>query len=480
MGFFDFLFSKSKDESSTLQAFSPIEQVVKESVEHLKKCVGTLTSEKLEAEAINLASYIFLRKSGKINFELDFLTKGQIDKIPSGDYATSDKVFPLMVKYGDGLYTNRHADFGKNRGYKLNVTKDPDLANFLKGYYKSVHKVNVGEVKTQSTPTKQNNVQNDRVDLGLPSGILWATCNIGASSPTDAGDYFAWGEKKSKDVYGWETYKLCRGSYNSIFKYTDADDKSVLDSQDDVATSKLGSEWRMPTKEDMEELIEECKWDWNNQNGMLGWKVTGKNGNSIFLPAAGAASAYRIAGVNELGRYWTSTRDKGDYSAYNLRFKDGRETIVVVDDTRFYGRPIRPVFGTKKKVSSNSNPVATPKKTEQKSKEHELNGICELAIRQLMGTMRQSRIYASLDMSIKKLPNGGLRIHQEQNGSVYNDFDFLGVDGWIRYIRICGKELDGHYRTIGRSMEVFGMQVENISHKGNYVECVIDQAQFGR
>lgn len=480
MGFFDFLFNKSNDENSAIQPLSPIEQLVKESVGHLKKCSGSLTSEKLEAEAINLASYIFLRKSGKIDFELDFLTRGLIDKVPSGDYAASDKVFPLMVKYGDGLYTNRHADFGKNRGYKLNVTIDPDLANFLKGYYKSVHKINVDEAKPQSTPTKQNEVINDRVDLGLPSGILWATCNIGASSPIDAGDYFAWGEKESKDVYGWETYKLCRGSYNSIFKYTDADAKNVLDSQDDVATSKLGGDWRLPTKEEMEELIVECKWEWKNQNGVLGWKVIGKNGNSIFIPAAGAASAYRIAGVNELGRYWTSTRDESNYSAYNLRFKDGRETIVVVDDTRFYGRPVRPVFGTRKKTSTKANSISTSNTSECNNKEHELNDICELAIRQLMITMRQGYIYEGLDMSIIKLPNGGLRIRQEQNGSVYNDFDFLGADGWIRYVRIYGEELNGHYRTIGRSMEVFGMHVDNISYKGDYVECVINQAQFGR
>ena len=83
MGFFDFLFGKSKKDTSTSQSLSPIEQVVKESVEHLKKCIGTLTSEKLEAEAINLASYIFLRKSGKIHFELDFLTKGIMEKVIS-------------------------------------------------------------------------------------------------------------------------------------------------------------------------------------------------------------------------------------------------------------------------------------------------------------------------------------------------------------------------------------------------------------
>lgn len=346
MGFFDFLFNKSNDESAVVeQTLSPIEQVVKESVEHLKKCLGTLTSEKLEAEAINLASYIFLRKNGKIKFELDFLTKGIMEKVPSGDYAVADKVFPLMVKYGEGLYTNLHADFGKNKGYKLNVTKDPDIASFLKGYYKSVHKVNVGETNPKPSTTNPINVQNDSVDLGLSSGILWATCNIGASSPSEIGEYFAWGEKETKDAYGWETYELCHGSYNSIFKYTEDDRKSILEPQDDVANSELGGEWRIPTKEDMEELVEECEWKWSNQNGRLGWKVIGPNNNYIFLPASGAASSYIIAGVNELGRYWTATRDKSNYSAYNLRFKDVTDTIVVVDDTRFYGRTIRPVFG---------------------------------------------------------------------------------------------------------------------------------------
>lgn len=360
MKFFDFLFNKPNDESAVVNTFSPIEQVVKESVEHLKKCSGTLTSEKLEAEAINLASYIFLRGNDKVQFDLDFLTKGLIDKIPSGDYTFADKVFPLMVKYGEGLYTEKHASFGKNQGYKLNVTIDPDLASFLKGYYKSVHKVNGGESK--SSISKSNNAQKERVDLGLSSGILWATCNIGASSPSEIGDYFAWGEKEPKDAYGWDTYKLCRGSYNSIFKYTETDRKKVLDSQDDVAKSVLGGEWRIPTKEDMEELVEECEWKWTSLNGQLGWKVIGSNNNYIFLPASGAASSYRIAGVNELGRYWTATRDDSNYSAYNLRFKDGTDTIVVVDDTRFYGRTIRPVIG---------QPVKRIVKEEPKEEEQE-------------------------------------------------------------------------------------------------------------
>ena len=476
MGFFDSLFGKTKDEP--IQGVSSIDQVVKESVEHLKKCLGSLTSEKLEAEAINLASYIYLRKGGKIDFELDYLTKGLMDKIPSGDFKVADQVFPLMIKYGsNGLYLNKNAFIGKKLAYKANVQQDPEHHNFLKGYFKSVHKLNIAESKPK-VADDTNKMKDDKVDLGLSSGILWATINIGASSPADAGDYFAWGEKETKDNFGWETYGLCNGSYSTIFKYTQNDGKKILEPQEDVATSRLGKGWRIPTKEEMEELVNECRWTWERMNGQLGWRVTGKNGNSIFLPAAGAGSSYRIAGVGELGRYWTSTRDESNYSAFNLRFKDGRESIVVVDDTRFYGRPVRAVYGEAKKVKSQS--TAKPQTSIKVEPDYKLNDLCELMIRQLFGSMRQSDIYARLDQSIQKLPNGGMRIHQEEYGDLFNDFDFLGKDGWIKYVRIYGEILDAHYRTIGGSMEVFGLKVDNISRKPDYVECVINQAQFGR
>ena len=476
MGFFDSLFGKTKDEP--IQGVSSIDQVVKESVEHLEKCIGKVTQEKLEAEAINLASYIYLRKGGKIDFELDYLTKGLMDKIPSGDFKVADQVFPLMIKYGsNGLYLNKNAFIGKKLAYKANVQQDPEHHNFLKGYFKSVHKLNIAESKPK-VADDTNKMKDDKVDLGLSSGILWATINIGASSPADAGDYFAWGEKETKDNFGWETYGLCNGSYSTIFKYTQNDGKKILEPQEDVATSRLGKGWRIPTKEEMEELVNECRWTWERMNGQLGWRVTGKNGNSIFLPAAGAGSSYRIAGVGELGRYWTSTRDESNYSAFNLRFKDGRESIVVVDDTRFYGRPVRAVYGEAKKVKSQS--TAKPQTSIKVEPDYKLNDLCELMIRQLFGSMRQSDIYARLDQSIQKLPNGGMRIHQEEYGDLFNDFDFLGKDGWIKYVRIYGKILDAHYRTIGGSMEVFGLKVDNISKKPDYVECVINQAQFGQ
>ena len=131
--------------------------------------------------------------------------------------------------------------------------------------------------------------EHEYVDLGL--SVKWATCNMGASSPEEYGDYYAWGETETKSTYDWNTYKWCKGSENTLTKYcTDSDygtvdNKTVLDPEDDVAHVKWGGNWRMPTDAEIEELRENCIWKWTTQNGKNGYKVTSKkNGNSIFLP----------------------------------------------------------------------------------------------------------------------------------------------------------------------------------------------------
>lgn len=186
------------------------------------------------------------------------------------------------------------------------------------------------------------------VDLGLPSGVLWATENLGVSSVYPLGKYFAWGETESKALYGWDSYSLCKRTYNTLTKYCAdskygiVDVKFELESKDDIATLTLGKKWRIPSKENMKELLSYCSWKFEIQNGIYGWRVTGPNGNSIYLEAAGSASGNRIAGIGEFGRYWTSTlHEEGNCSAYNLRFS--QTTYELVDDTRFYGRTIRPV-----------------------------------------------------------------------------------------------------------------------------------------
>jgi hypothetical protein len=134
------------------------------------------------------------------------------------------------------------------------------------------------------------------VDLGLPSGTLWATCNIGASAPEEYGDYFAWGETESKETFTWENYKWCEGSFDTMTKYcTDSgygsngftDGKTELDPEDDADYVNWGPSWRMPTHEQQRELVEQCTWKWTTRNGVYGQQGTGPNGNTIFLPAAG-------------------------------------------------------------------------------------------------------------------------------------------------------------------------------------------------
>lgn len=156
-------------------------------------------------------------------------------------------------------------------------------------------------------------VQANAVDLGLPSGTLWADRNIGADSPEGYGDYFAWGETTPQATYHYSSYKWCDGSYYNMTKYcTDSsygtvDNKTVLEAVDDAATANWGDEWRMPTKDELLELIEKCTRTWITQNGVNGYKITGPNGNSIFLPAAGGKENSNYSNVSVWGYYWSSS-----------------------------------------------------------------------------------------------------------------------------------------------------------------------------
>ncbi len=155
------------------------------------------------------------------------------------------------------------------------------------------------------------------VDLGLPSGIKWASCNVGATNPEDFGNYYAWGEVFPKDNYSWSTYKYANGSSSTLTKYCNdasygdngfTDNKTTLVPEDDAAHYNWGGNWRMPTDAELTELLNNCTWEWTTQNEVNGYKVTSKtNGNSIFLPAAGyrdVASTY-LVGLD--GYYWSSS-----------------------------------------------------------------------------------------------------------------------------------------------------------------------------
>lgn len=186
---------------------------------------------------------------------------------------------------------------------------------------------------------------HEYVDLGLPSGTMWATCNVGAERPGDYGDYFAWGETMPKEDYSWVTYQLCDGSSSGITKYNDADGEKVLLPIDDAATASWGSEWQMPDWNQIEELCnsKNTTTTWTTQNGVYGRKITSKvNSNSIFLPAAGYRYGENLNSAGSYGYYWTRSLLNGSTSlAYVLRFNSS--FIGPSDGSRFSGRSVRPV-----------------------------------------------------------------------------------------------------------------------------------------
>ena len=141
------------------------------------------------------------------------------------------------------------------------------------------------------------------VNLGLPSGTIWAAWNVGASSPEQYGGYYAWGETEEKGDYDWDTYKY----YNPQTGYCTNIGSDISGTQYDVARQKWGGSWRMPTKVEIDELTSKCTWTWCQYKGVWGYKVTGPNGNSIFLPAAGIRGGNSLYNDGRFGYYWSAS-----------------------------------------------------------------------------------------------------------------------------------------------------------------------------
>ena len=189
---------------------------------------------------------------------------------------------------------------------------------------------------------------HEYVDLGL--SVKWATCNVGAEKPKDYGDYFAWGETTPKTEYSLSTYKFTTDGGNSFTKYTGSD-KTVLDAADDAATANWGGAWRMPTYEEVQDLLDNCTWEWQAAGntefgGVAGFKVTSKKtgytDKYIFLPAAGYRSGTGVKAAGSWDHYWSSSLD-ADYprNAYGLRFSSGSKDC---GGGRYYGDTVRPVL----------------------------------------------------------------------------------------------------------------------------------------
>ena len=212
----------------------------------------------------------------------------------------------------------------------------------------------VPQNNSQPTPQPQQSLTgtangHEWVDLGLPSGTLWATCNVGASTPEGYGNHYAWGETSTKGTYNWSTYRYADGDDNRLTKYCNksdygnngfTDNLTTLQSGDDPATS-WGSGWRTPTKAQWGELLANTTNEWTTRNGKSGRLFTSKkNGQTLFLPAAGYRGLSFLYSAG--GDYWSSSLSTDyPYSAWYLLFDSGNYGMSY--SGRYYGQSVRPV-----------------------------------------------------------------------------------------------------------------------------------------
>ncbi len=290
--------------------------------------------------------------------------------LESSDYAITD-INTLEAR----LASETEATVYNNVSVTTNNTYDDVIATVYNGKTYLIHVTNCSvEVTTNTTititgtykvwaPYSEPTGYKDGygyVDLGLPSGLMWAYANVGASTPEDYGNYYAWGETETKDTYDWTTYQYCNGSETTLTKYCSdesygqdgfTDSYTTLEASDDAATANWGTNWRMPTQDEMQELIDNCDTTWTAIDGINGLLFTSRvNGRSIFLTAAGN---YDITSLNNLttsGNYWSSSlrTDTPNYAWY-LYFSSVDGTCGVFDFSRFYGHSVRPVCVQSKK-----------------------------------------------------------------------------------------------------------------------------------
>ncbi|MBP5419741.1 MAG: hypothetical protein J6Y72_08040 [Bacteroidales bacterium] len=240
---------------------------------------------------------------------------------------------------------------------------DTEYAYFVQIWKKGVviYEINIDEVdnitfrdgslsddpNTDPNPTPNPESDDDEyeyVDLGLPSGLLWASCNLGASEPDQCGSYFAWGETTAKSSFSRSSYKYYDSNTSDYTKYDKA--TTTLDATDDAATAIMGGKWRMPTMDDWYELSGSCDWAWITlDDGRKAYKITGTNGKYIILPTAGWYSGSSLSYKNECGSYWaselsTSYSDK----AKTMHFEDDSQSKFMQRNfDRYEGHSIRPV-----------------------------------------------------------------------------------------------------------------------------------------
>lgn len=263
----------------------------------------------------------------------------------------SDKCSTIMELIGN--CREEHLDLAEDGSFTLSLSS---LKYNTTYYYVACTNVHYrdfyGEVKSFHTTAEP---PAGAVDMGL--SIYWAATNIGADNPEDYGGYFAWGEKETKDIYDWATYKMCNKvpatdddlatftKYVTNAEYGTVDSKEFLDPEDDVAHARLGGYWRMPTSNEWWELRDNCTCTWKQVNGVNGMLFTSNiNGASIFFPAAGYRVGSVSSDVGRAGYYWSSQLH-WRLSEYAEMWFLRSDKFNYYDDYRYFGYSVRPVFG---------------------------------------------------------------------------------------------------------------------------------------
>lgn len=286
----------------------------------------SLTAEPITGAARNIKTNSALL-SGRLDGFVDLLDENsRYGFLYSG---TSD---PTM----GGITIN--CELGTDGTMSANVT---DLKPGTTYYYCTFLYAN-GEYTYGIISSFETKSSDEIVDLGL--SVKWRGWNVGATKPEDYGDYYAWGETETKVAYTWDTY--FDNPYGADGSWVGSQTNSDISGTElDAATATLGPEWRMPTRDEMQELIDGCDWNWTQVNGVWGYEVSSRtNNNSIFLPAAGNNDGSSVNNAGQYGGYWTGTvgTSTSNSQAGNLYFF-GKTLHAVQWSNRYMGRSIRPV-----------------------------------------------------------------------------------------------------------------------------------------
>ena len=313
-----------------------INQYLEFSEEELKKMLDLIIKKELSDNVIGWDECISIRKQietevPKLYSEVNKIA-ADIDNDYERNYIIREKYFQMIKNVKDITANQRiielEAEVAKyKKQLILNGNTESEKDKKISQKVAEIATLNTRITELESELKKKSASKYcDVIDLGLPTGTLWADRNIGASSPEEAGYYFAWGEIEPKNgKYDWNTYR-----YN--------DNPKQLPPSNDAATQNWDSDWRMPTKEQFDELLKYCEWKWDGK----GYKVIGKNGNSIYIPAAGYRYE-KLEGEGQGGLYWSSSLREGYTDlAWSLYFSSvNRYTRY---DSRHYGFPVRAVW----------------------------------------------------------------------------------------------------------------------------------------